>query len=149
VKKYKRGLTMGVYDMFHIGHLNALLKEKELCEELVVGINTDELVQDYKNITPVVPFDERCRIVEALRCVDKVCPHTSRESKFKDVVNHNCDVLFIGEDHKGSDEWDENEKRLAGMGVAVEYIPYTEGTSSTKLRKVVDGLIEIIEKTSV
>jgi glycerol-3-phosphate cytidylyltransferase len=140
---------MGVYDMFHIGHLNALLKEKELCEELVVGINTDELVRDYKGITPVVPFDERCRIVEALRCVDKVCPRTSAESKFMDVVEHKCDVVFIGEDHKGSDEWNENEKRFSSMGVTVEYIPYTEGTSSTKLRKVVDELIGIIEKTSV
>ena len=75
MKKYKVGYTTGVYDMFHIGHLNILKRAKEQCDYLIVGVSTDELVEDYKHKKPIIPFDERFAIVEAIKYVDKVTNH--------------------------------------------------------------------------
>ena len=101
MKKYKVGYTTGVFDLFHIGHLNILQKAKEQCEYLIVGVSTDELVQEYKNKTPIIPYEERKRIVEAIRYVDKVVPQVNmnkREAWEREKFN----ALFHGDDWKGS-----------------------------------------------
>lgn len=96
-KKYKLGYTTGVFDLFHIGHLNILKKAKEQCEYLIVGVSTDEVVQGYKKKTPIIPFEERIAIVEALECVDEVIPQTSMD-KFKSWKEIKFDVIFHGDD---------------------------------------------------
>lgn len=134
IKKYKVGYTAGVFDLFHIGHLNILRCAKEMCEILIVGVNTDELVQEYKKKSPVIPTKERIAIVESIQYVDKVVPMTTR-NKIKVYEEYTFDVLFVGDDWKGSNHYIEMEKELSKKGVAVVYIPYTQNTSSTILRE--------------
>ncbi len=131
-KKYKIGYTTGVYDMFHIGHLNILKRAKEQCEYLIVGVSTDELVQSYKHKTPIIPFEERCEIVKAIRYVDKVVPQTSMDKMVAWNQIH-FDVLFHGDDWKGSSMYDEVERNLSEHGVHMVFLPHTQGTSSTLL----------------
>ena len=101
MKKYKIGYTTGVYDMFHIGHLNILKNAKEQCEYLIVGVSTDELVLDYKGKIPIIPYEERCVIVEAIKYVDKVVPQFTMD-KLEAWKNLHFDVMFHGSDWKGS-----------------------------------------------
>ena len=131
-KKYKVGYTTGVYDMFHIGHLNILKRAKEQCEFLIVGVSTDEVVQTYKHKTPIVPFEERVQIVEAIRYVDKVVPQTSM-NKLEAWEDIHFDALFHGDDWKGSNMYNEVEKQLEARGVHMVFLPHTDGTSSTIL----------------
>lgn len=139
MKKYKIGYATGVYDLFHIGHLIALEREKELCEHFIVGVNSDELVLEYKNKKPIVPFEERIRIVGALKCVDEVIRVDSLD-KMEAWKQKHFEALFIGSDWKGTPRWNETEKIMNQVGVEVVYLPYTETTSSTlladKLRKI-------------
>ena len=134
-KKFRIGYTAGVFDLFHIGHLNILRQAKEMCEILIVGVNTDELVQEYKKKTPVISTKERIAIVEGIRYVDKVVPVSDR-SKLKAYYEHQFDVLFVGDDWKGSHHYLEMEKELSKLNVRVVYIPYTQNTSSTLLTNV-------------
>lgn len=92
-KKYKIGYTTGVYDMFHIGHLNILRRAKEMCEYLIVGVSTDECVESYKNKTPIIPFEQRAAIVEAIKYVDEVVPQTSMD-KLEFLKQRHFDVMF-------------------------------------------------------
>lgn len=131
-KKYKIGYTTGVYDMFHIGHLNILKRAKEQCEVLIVGVSTDELVQEYKNKTPIIPFEERMEIVNAIKYVDKVIPQTSMD-KFKAWENLGFNAIFHGDDWKGSAMYNEVEEKLKEVGVDMVFLPHTDGTSSTLL----------------
>ena len=136
-KKYKVGYTTGVFDLFHIGHLNILKRAKEQCDYLIVGVSTDELVKEYKNKTPVIPFEERKAIVEAIRYVDRVVPQEDRD-KIGAFNKYKFDVIFVGDDWKGSsvfNEVDEYMKKNGGLGV--EYIPYTKNISSTILRETI------------
>lgn len=135
-KKYKTGYTTGVFDMFHIGHLNILRQAKELCEHLIVGVSTDELVQSYKNKTPIIPFSERKAIVEACRYVDEVIAQTDRD-KIAAYERLKFDVMFVGDDWKGKPLFMEVEKYLNAHGAGVVYFPYTQGTSSSILREKV------------
>lgn len=135
MKKYKVGYTTGVYDMFHIGHLNILKRAKEQCDFLIVGVSTDEVVKLYKNKTPIIPFKERMAIVQELRCVDKVVPQTSMD-KMEAWKNLHFDVVFHGSDWKGSDMYNEMTKKLSEVGVDVVFLPHTEGVSSTLLSEV-------------
>lgn len=138
-KKYKVGYTTGVFDLFHIGHLNILKRAKEYCDYLIVGVCTDELVQDYKNKTPIIPYEERAAIVEAIKYVDKVVPQTNRDK----VIAHgklSFDVVFLGDDWKGSNYYNETEKKLSDLGVDLVFFPYTKGTSSTKLAEVLEKM---------
>ena len=134
MKKYKIGYTTGVFDMFHIGHMNILKRAKEQCEYLIVGVSTDELVQYYKRKTPIIPFAERWAIVEAIKYVDKVIPQTSMD-KFSAVTQINADAVFVGSDWKGTEKWKEYEKQFSSENCDVVYLAYTDGVSSTILRE--------------
>lgn len=139
MKKYKIGYTTGVFDMFHIGHLNILRKAKDLCDFLIVGVSTDELVQSYKAKTPIISFEERKQIVEAIKYVDKVIAQSSMD-KIATVNTLKYDVVFVGSDWKGTKKWIDYEKEFNAHGVDVIYLEHTDGISSTILReKLGDG----------
>ena len=134
MKKYKVGYTAGTFDMFHIGHLNVLRNAKSICDFLIVAVSTDELVKDYKHHETVIPFEDRVKIVEAIKYVDKVVPQTSM-NKLQAAKDNNIDVMIVGDDWKGTDKWNQYEQQLKGIGVTVEYMPHTDGISSTMLRE--------------
>lgn len=134
MKKYKLGYTTGVFDMFHIGHLNLLRRAKEQCEQLIVGVSTDALVRAYKQKDPIIPFEERIAIVEALKYVDKVIPQTSMD-KLEAWKEYHFDVVFHGDDWKGSSLYNEIEAQLKEVGCDMVFLPHTEGTSSTLLAR--------------
>lgn len=139
-KKYKIGYTQGTFDMFHIGHLNLLKHAKELCDILIVGVNSDTLVQEYKHKMPVINQDERAEILQAIRYVDNVviC-HTLKKTEMHEWLHF--DAIFIGDDWKGNERWIETEKNLKKVGADVVYLSYTDGVSSTMLREVKDNKI--------
>ena len=132
-KKYKIGYTQGTFDMFHIGHLNLLKHAKEFCDILIVGVNSDALVEDYKNKTPIISQEERAEILQAIRYVDNVviC-NTLKKTEMHDWLHF--DAIFIGDDWKGNDRWKQTEKYLKQRGADVVYLSYTAGVSSTMLR---------------
>jgi glycerol-3-phosphate cytidylyltransferase len=142
MSKYKIGYTTGVYDMFHIGHLNILKRAKEQCDYLIVGVTTDEVVETYKHKTPIIPFEERRAIVEAIKYVDQVVPQTSMD-KLEAWKRYHFDAIFHGDDWKGSDMYNEMEKALNAVGCEIVFLPHTDGTSSTLLTQ---ALYEIKEK---
>ncbi len=133
------GYTTGVFDLFHIGHLNILKRAKEKCDFLIVGVSTDELVMQYKNKTPVISYNERVQIVEAIKYVDKVVPQTHRD-KFAAWEEYKFDRMFVGDDWKGSPLFNELEEKFKPFGVEIVYFPYTEGTSSTMLKQALNIL---------
>lgn len=141
MKKYKIGYTTGVFDLFHIGHLNILRRAKEQCEYLIVGVSTDELVESYKHKHPVIPYSERVAIVEAIRYVDKVVPQTSMD-KLEAWNEMHFDVIFHGDDWKGSDLYINVEKSLQAVGCDMVFLPHTDGTSSTLLSQKLGSLEE-------
>jgi len=126
------GYTTGVFDMFHIGHLNLLARAREMCDRLIVGVSIDEVVRTYKHHDPIIPFEERMAIVRAIRYVDEAVPQTSMD-KFEAWTRLHFDRLFHGNDWKGSAMYNEVEAKLKAVGVEVVYFPYTSGTSSTLL----------------
>ena len=126
------GYTTGVFDMFHIGHLNILQKAKSMCDYLIVGVSSDELVQKEKNKTPVIPFAERAEIVKAIRYVDQVVPQIDK-NKMGAWENYHFDKMFVGSDWKGTPQWKKFEEEFAPHGVEIVYIPHTDGISSTQL----------------
>ena len=115
-KKYKIGYTTGVYDMFHIGHLNILRRAKEQCDYLIVGVSTDDLVEQYKHKRPVIPLEDRMEIVKAIRYVDQVVPQVSMD-KVAVWKQLHFNALFHGDDWKGSDMYNEMEEKLKAMAV--------------------------------
>lgn len=131
------GYTTGVFDLFHIGHLNILRRAKEQCDYLIVGVSTDELVEEYKHKRPVICYEERRQIVGAIRYVDKVVPQVNRDkyAAWKEIGFHR---MFVGDDWKGSPLFNELEKKFKIHGVDIVYFPYTQGTSSTKLSNILD-----------
>ena len=133
-KKYKIGYTTGVFDMFHVGHLNILKRAKEQCEYLIVGVSTDETVESYKHKTPIIKFEERIAIVEAIKYVDKVVPQISmnKMDAFKELK---FDALFHGSDWQGSDMYNQIVEEFAAVGVDVVFLPHTDGISSTLIRE--------------
>jgi len=128
------GYTTGVYDMFHIGHLNILRRAKEQCDYLIVGVSTDELVMHEKNKTPIVPFEDRCAIVDAIRYVDRVVPQPDK-NKFGAWEKYHFDKMFVGSDWKGTPQWNRFEEEFAPVGVEIVYLDHTDGISSTILRE--------------
>jgi glycerol-3-phosphate cytidylyltransferase len=136
MKKYKVGYTTGVFDLFHIGHLNILKRAKENCDYLIVGVSTDELVQSYKNKKPIIPFEDRKTIVEAIRYVDKVIPQENRD-KVAALDKLSFDAMFVGDDWKGTPLFTEVENIFKSRGVDLIYLNHTEGISTTMLSEKV------------
>ena len=134
-----RGYTSGVFDMFHIGHLNVLKNAKVHCDYLIVGVSTDEVVENNKHKKPIIPFDNRIQIVDAIRYVDETIPQERYdiEGKIQTVIKYKIDVMFVGSDWKNTEKWNEIEKELSKLGCKVVYLPHTDGISSTLLRKVI------------
>ena len=128
------GYTSGVYDLFHIGHLNLLRNAKSMCDKLVVGVTTDELVS-YKNKRSVIPFHERLEIVRSNKYVDAVVPQENMD-KFEMWEKLKFDIMFVGDDWYKTDKWKQLEERFNEVGVKIVYFPYTKGTSSTLLNEV-------------
>lgn len=124
------GYTTGVFDMFHIGHLNILKRAKEKCDYLIVGVSTDEVVQAYKNKTPIIPFEQRVEIVKAIRYVDEVVPQENMD-KLEAWKKLKFDVVFHGDDWKGSSMYDEIEEKLKKVGCSMCFLPHTDGISSS------------------
>lgn len=134
-KKYAKMYTSGCFDIFHYGHLNILKRTKDMCDHLVVGVSTDELILKEKGRVPVIPFNERKRIIEALSFVDEVIPQLDK-NKQKVVDEHNIDAISVGEDWKG---------RFPKTTCEVEYLPYTYSVSSTILKDALK-LVEAANK---
>lgn len=133
-KQYKIGYTAGVFDLFHVGHLNILKRAKEQCDYLIVAVSTDELVMEYKQKQPVIPFHERIEIVEGIKYVDMVVPQINRD-KVAAWEKLKFDVMFVGDDWKGSPFFTEVERSFHEVGVDVIYFPYTPGVSSTLVKQ--------------
>lgn len=128
------GYTTGVYDMFHIGHLNILRRAKELCDYLIVGVSTDELVLKEKKHLPIIKFEERCEIVGAIKYVDQVVPQVDK-NKYAAWEKYKFNKMFVGSDWKGTEAWNGFEKQFAPLGVDIVYLSHTDGISSSMLRE--------------
>lgn len=137
MKKYKIGYTQGVYDMFHIGHLNILNKAKEQCEHLVVGINADVLVESYKHKTPVINETERMEVVRNIKAVDEVILAETLDKQIQHA-KIGFDAIFIGSDWRGNPRWETTIQEMLEIGVDVVFLPHTDGITSTMLRTVKD-----------
>ena len=135
MKKYKVGYTTGVFDMFHIGHLNILRRASEQCERLIVGVSTDELVIDYKGKRPIIPFEERAEIVRAIRYADEVVPQRSLD-KLSAWQELKFNALFHGADWQGSPIYNRAREQFRGLDVDIVFLPHTDGVSSTMLAEV-------------
>lgn len=133
-KQYRIGYTTGVYDMFHIGHLNILQRAKSYCDKLIVGVTTDQLCYDRKKKYPIIPYEARAAIVSAIRYVDEVVPQENMD-KLEAVRKCHADVVFVGSDWQGTAAWDKYEKEFRAIGADVIYLPHTDGISSTILRE--------------
>lgn len=140
MKEFKIGYTTGVFDLFHIGHLNILKRAKAMCDFLIVGVTTDELVS-YKNVKAVIPYNERLAIVESIKYVDKAVPQESMD-KMKAWHKYRFNVMFVGSDWQGTERWKIYEKEFSEVGVEIIYFPYTTGTSSTRLREALSRLVD-------
>ena len=134
MKKYKIGYTDGVYDLFHVGHLNMINTAKPNCESLIVGVPGDEVVKEYKHRMPIINENDRRKIVASIKGVDKAVINRFRD-KLKLWELYHFDVVFIGDDWKGTQRWNDFEKILNKIGVDVVYVPYTKGISTTEIRQ--------------
>ena len=128
------GYTAGVYDLFHVGHLRILQKAKSLCDKLIVGVTSDDLVK-YKYKKPVIPFNERSEIVASTKYVDTVVAQETM-NKMEAWDKLKFDIMFVGDDWYNTDKWQEIESRFNTLGVKIIYFPYTKGTSSTIINEI-------------
>lgn len=139
------GYTTGVYDMLHVGHINLLNRAKSLCDKLIVGVSVDELVQSYKNKTPIIPFEQRIKIIENIKSVDMAIPQYDMD-KIAACKKLKVDYLFVGDDWYETDKWKAYEKELEKLGTKVIYLPYTSGISSTAMREKLKNNKELVSK---
>lgn len=123
------GYTSGVYDLFHIGHLNLLKNAKSMCDKLVVGVTVDDLVL-YKGKKALIPFEDRIEIVRNIKCVDAVIPQYDMD-KLSACKKLGASILFVGDDWYGTEKWEKYEKEFNQNGIKIIYFPYTRGVSST------------------
>ncbi len=137
MKKYHIGYTCGVFDLFHVGHLNLLERCKEQCEVLIVGVCDDSYVKNIKHKTPVYSENERVRILSALKVVDKaeLVSIEETDDKMLALKRFEFDVLFSGDDWKGSERYKKTEEQFAKYGVSIEYLPYTKGISTSQIKQ--------------
>ena len=140
VKEYKVGYTSGVYDLFHIGHLNILKGAKEQCEYLIVWVTTDNLCLERKSKLPIICEDDRIAIIEAIKYVDKVIQQSNMD-KLSTVKEYGVDVVFVGSDWKGTEAWKQYENEFAEYGSSVVYLEHTDGISSTILHDRLNKLL--------
>lgn len=135
-ERYKIGYTDGVYDLFHVGHLNMIQTAKKHCETLIVGVHGDDVVEEYKHRRPIINEEDRRRIIESIKGVDRAVINRFRD-KMKLWELYHFNVIFIGDDWKGTERWINFEKELAKIGVDVVYVPYTKGISTTEIREMI------------
>lgn len=135
------GYTTGVFDLFHVGHVNVLRNAKSMCDRLIVGVTVDELVA-YKNKKSVIPFDERIEIVRACKYVDLAVPQDTM-NKIDALDRYKFNIMFVGDDWYKTDKWEEFDKDFSERNVRIIYFPYTKTTSSTLIN---DTLKKIREK---
>lgn len=140
-KKKRIGYTQGCFDMFHVGHLNLLNHAKEQCDYLIVGVNSDALMESYKHKCPVICQDFRRAIVENIKAVDEACIVETLD-KLQILRQIPFDVIFIGDDWKHSDRWQKTREDLAKHGVEVVFLPYTQNVSGIMLRETKDEKVE-------
>lgn len=132
------GYTSGVFDLFHIGHLNLLMNANSMCDQLIVGVTIDELVA-YKNKRAVIPFQERLEIVRSIKYVDAAIAQENMD-KFEMWKKLKFNVLFVGDDWFNTPKWEGIERKFKDVGVKVIYFPYTKNTSSTILNETLERL---------
>lgn len=132
------GYTSGVYDLFHVGHVNILRNAKAMCDKLVVGVTVDQLVM-YKNKKSVIPYHERIEVVRSCKYVDVAVPQNDMD-KVSAAVKNNASYLFVGDDWYDTEKWKQYELDLLEIGCKVIYFPYTEGTSSTLINETLNNL---------
>lgn len=138
------GYTTGIYDLFHVGHLNILKYARSVCDRLIVGVTTDELAFKLKARYPIIPYDERLEIIQCIKYVDLAVPESS-DDKFHAWEELKFDIIFKGDDWKGSEKWNKLEEVFNKVGVRVIFFPYTKSTSSTIIRNILEE--RIIEKS--
>lgn len=137
-KKFKKGFTAGVFDLFHIGHLNLLRNCKETCEYLMVGVLTDEFVEYQKGSKPYISLNERMEIVKAIRYVDEVVIVDFHNTIKPDAWRlYHFDCCYSGSDHEKEDIWIAEQRKLREMGAEMIYLPYTMSTSSTQIKELI------------
>lgn len=134
------GYTAGVFDLFHVGHLNLLKNAKGMCDKLIVGVSSDELAT-YKGKYPVIPFSDRAEIVRSNRYVDAVVAQTDM-NKLEMCKKLQANIMFVGDDWYKSPQWQQYEKEFKEAGIQIVYFPYTKGVSSTKISKALKHLHE-------
>lgn len=132
------GYVPGAWDMFHIGHLNILERARAHCDILMVGVVTDDALLQVKGKLPIIPLEERMDVVRAMSIVDRVVVDTS-SNKIEAWKANGFDVLFKGDDWRGTPKGDRLEEQMSFVGVEVHYFPYTAQTSSTKLRSLISA----------
>ena len=133
------GYTTGVFDLFHVGHVRILKNARALCDRLIVGVSTDELVEEYKNKTPVIPFNERLEVVAGNRYVDAAVAQVNRD-KMEAWQRYKFQRMFVGDDWFKSDKWQGLDKKFEELGVEIIYFPYTQSTSSTMITQTLIDL---------
>lgn len=132
------GYTSGVFDLFHVGHVRILKKSKSLCDRLIVAVSTDNLVKKYKNKYPIIPQKERIEVVKNNKYVDYVITQNSL-NKFLSWKKLKYDVMFVGDDWYATKKWKDIDREFKKLGVKIIYLPYTKGTSSTKINKILNS----------
>ena len=132
------GYTTGVYDLFHVGHLNLLKNAKGMCDKLVVGVTVDELVQ-YKGKNAMIPFEDRIEIVRSCKYVDAAVPQYDMD-KLSACKKLGAKFLFVGDDWYGTEKWREYERQFKEEGIQIVYFPYTKGVSSTKINEALNAV---------
>ena len=131
------GYTAGVFDLFHVGHLNLLKNAKGMCDKLVVGVTTDDLVT-YKGKHAMIPFEDRLEIVRSIRFVDAVVAQSDMD-KLTMCKKLGASYLFVGDDWYDTDKWKRYEQEFKEAGIKIVYFPYTKGVSSTCTREAISS----------
>ena len=136
-----KGYLPGVFDLFHIGHLNVIRRAKERCDYLIVGVTSDQRCFERKGITPFIPEIERLEIVKSVRHVDQA-ELLDEGDKLDAWERHNFHVIFAGSDWQETKEWRDLAQNLEKLSARVQFLPYTQTTSSSKVRERLAGKVD-------